>query len=223
MTSPSKPVPGRRAPQTSSGATPGAKPGEGAGSSRSPLLAVDTSRIERAVREMLEAVGENPEREGLQGTPNRVARMYSEILSGSKVDPARHLAVTFAEDHHEMVLVKDIPFESLCEHHLMPFHGKAHVAYVPHGRIVGLSKIARVIEEYARRLQVQERLTSQVADLFMNTLAPHGVGVVLEATHTCMSMRGIRKPGAIMVTSALRGTFRTCAETRSEFMNIISH
>jgi GTP cyclohydrolase I len=147
--------------------------------------------------------------------------MYAEILSGTAVDPGRHLAVTFAEDHHEMVVVKDIPFESLCEHHMMPFHGKAHVAYVPNGRIVGLSKVARVVEEYARRLQVQERLTSQVADLIMNTLEPHGVGVVLEATHLCMSMRGIRKPGAAMVTSAVRGTFRSCAETRAEFMNII--
>jgi GTP cyclohydrolase IA len=120
-----------------------------------------------------------------------------------------------------MVLVKDIPFESLCEHHLMPFHGKAHVAYVPNGRIVGLSKVARVVEEYARRLQVQERLTSQIADLIMGTLAPQGVGVVLEATHTCMSMRGIRKPGAVMVTSAVRGTFKTRAETRAEFMTIL--
>ena len=186
-----------------------------------PLRIVDTPRIERAVREILAAVGEEPDREGLLGTPGRVARMYAEILAGNEVDPARHLAVTFAEDHHEMVVVKDIPFESLCEHHLMPFHGKAHVAYVANGRIVGLSKVARVVEEYARRLQVQERLTSQVADLIMGTLQPEGVGVVLEATHTCMSMRGIRKPGALMVTSAVRGTFKTCAETRAEFMTIL--
>ena len=183
--------------------------------------AMDTGRIERAVRELLEAVGEKPGRDGLAGTPARVARMYAEILSGMEVDPARHLLVTFAEDHHEMVVVKDIPFESLCEHHLMPFLGKAHVAYVPNGRVVGLSKLARVVEEYARRLQVQERLTSQIADLIMRTLAPQGVGVVLEATHTCMTMRGVRKPGSVMVTSAVRGTFQSNAETRAEFMTII--
>jgi len=182
---------------------------------------VDLGRVERAVGELLDAVGENPRRDGLAGTPGRVARMYAEILSGGQVDPARHLTVTFAEDHHEMVVVKDIPFESLCEHHLMPFLGKAHVAYVPNGRVVGLSKLARVVEEYARRLQVQERLTSQIADLIMGTLAPQGVGVVLEATHTCMTMRGIRKPGSVMVTSAVRGTFQTNAETRAEFMTIV--
>jgi GTP cyclohydrolase IA len=184
-------------------------------------LPVDLARVGKAVRELLTAVGEDPSRDGLAGTPDRVARMYAEILSGNAVDPARHLLVTFAEDHHEMVVVKDIPFESLCEHHLMPFVGKAHVAYVPNGRVVGLSKLARVIEEYARRLQVQERLTSQVADLIMNTLAPQGVGVLLEATHTCMTMRGIRKPGSVMVTSAVRGTFQTNAETRAEFMTIV--
>jgi GTP cyclohydrolase IA len=183
---------------------------------------VDLDRIDRAVRELLAAVGEDPARDGLVGTPRRVARMYAEILSGNAVDPARHLQVTFAEDHHEMVVVKDIPFESLCEHHLMPFLGKAHVAYVPNGRVVGLSKLARVVEEYARRLQVQERLTSQVADLIMRTLAPQGVGVVLEATHTCMTMRGIRKPGSIMVTSAVRGTFESSPGTRAEFMTFIA-
>jgi len=184
-------------------------------------LPVDKGRVERAVAEILDAVGENPSRHGLAGTPGRVARMYAEILSGNLVDPGRHLTVTFAEDHHEMVVVKDIPFESLCEHHLMPFLGKAHVAYVPNGRVVGLSKLARVVEEYARRLQVQERLTSQIADLIMGTLAPQGVGVVLEATHTCMTMRGVRKPGSVMVTSAVRGTFESCAETRAEFMTIV--
>jgi GTP cyclohydrolase I len=132
------------------------------------------------------------------------------------------MLVTFKEDHHEMVVVKDIPFESLCEHHLMPFHGRAHVAYVPNGKIVGLSKVARVVEEYARRLQVQERLTSQVADLIMQALSPQGVGVVMEATHTCMTMRGIRKPGVMMVTSAVRGTFESHAETRAEFMTILA-
>lgn len=186
-----------------------------------PHLDADLPRIEAAVRQILLAVGEDPERDGLRMTPGRVARMYAEVLSGRKVDPARHLEVTFEEDHHEMVVVKDIPFESLCEHHLMPFIGKAHVAYVPNGRIVGLSKIARVVEEYARRLQVQERLSSQVADLLMERLAPQGVGVVMEATHTCMSMRGVRKPGALMVTSAVRGTFKSRTETRAEFMSAI--
>ena len=186
-----------------------------------PKRPVDLARVERAVAEILDAVGENAGRDGLAGTPGRVARMYAEILAGNLVDPGRHLHVTFAEDHHEMVVVKDIPFESLCEHHLMPFLGKAHVAYVPNGRVVGLSKLARVVEEYARRLQVQERLTSQIADLIMGTLAPQGVGVVLEATHTCMTMRGIRKPGSVMVTSAVRGTFQSNAETRAEFMTIV--
>ncbi len=183
---------------------------------------VDAARLERAVRELLAAAGEDPGRDGLLGTPGRVARMYAEILSGADADPARHLATTFAEDHHEMVVVRDIPFESLCEHHLMPFHGKASVAYVPNGRIVGLSKIARVVEEFARRLQVQERLTSQIADTLWERLAPEGVGVILQATHTCMTMRGVRKPGAVMVTSAVRGTFKSRSETRAEFMNHVN-
>jgi len=204
-----KTVPARVSP---SGPTDNGAPGRG----------VDAGRIERAVTELLEAVGEKPGREGLRGTPARVARMYAEILSGTRADPARHLRTTFAEDHHEMVVVKDIPFESLCEHHLMPFHGKAHVAYVPNGRIVGLSKIARVVEEFARRLQVQERLTSQVADTLWEQLAPEGVGVVMEATHTCMTMRGVRKPGSVMVTSAVRGTFKTRHETRAEFMGLVT-
>jgi len=182
---------------------------------------VDFERFERAVRELLEAAGEDPGRDGLLGTPGRVARMYAEILSGADADPGRHLATTFAEDHHEMVVVKDIPFESLCEHHLMPFHGKASVAYVPNGRIVGLSKVARVVEEYARRLQVQERLTSQIADTLWEHLAPEGVGVILEATHTCMTMRGVRKPGSAMVTSAVRGTFKSRPDTRAEFMHLV--
>lgn len=179
---------------------------------------MDLVRAQAAVRELLLAVGEDPEREGLLRTPDRVARMYAEVLSGQTLDPARHLETTFAEDHHEMVLVKDIPFDSLCEHHLLPFSGRAHVAYVPNGRIVGLSKIARVVEELARRLQVQERLTSQVADMLWDQLSPQGVGVVLEATHTCMTMRGIRKSGSLMVTSAVRGTFKSRTETRAEFM-----
>jgi GTP cyclohydrolase I len=196
------------------------RPAAGTGNGKT-IRIVDTPRVEAAVHEILTAVGEDPARDGLVATPARVARMYAEILAGHEADPARHLLVTFSEDHHEMVVVKDIPFESLCEHHMMPFHGRAHVAYVPNGRIVGLSKIARVVEEYARRLQVQERLTSQVADLIMTTLEPQGVGVLMEATHTCMTMRGIRKPGSSMVTSAVRGTFKSRAETRAEFMTIL--
>ncbi|RKY19281.1 MAG: GTP cyclohydrolase I FolE [Planctomycetota bacterium] len=179
---------------------------------------VDTARVEAAVSELLAAVGEDAARDGLLETPARVARMYAEVLGGMLREPGRHLETTFAEDHHEMVIVKDIPFDSLCEHHMLPFTGNAHVAYVPNGRIVGLSKVARVVEEFARRLQVQERLTSQIADLLMERLQPQGVGVVLEATHTCMTMRGIRKPGSTMVTSALRGTFKSRTETRAEFM-----
>jgi len=182
---------------------------------------VDHECIEAALNQILLAVGEDPQRSGLRETPRRVARMYAEVLSGQHVDPARHLDVTFEEDHHEMVVVKDIPFESLCEHHMMPFIGRAHVAYVPNGKIVGLSKIARVVEEYARRLQVQERLSSQVADLLWERLQPQGVGVVMEATHTCMTMRGVRKPGATMVTSAVRGTFKSRRATRAEFMSFI--
>jgi len=194
----------------------------GAGAPLGHHAGIDMPRLTAAVRELLLAVGESPERDGLESTPQRVARMYAEVLSGRHLDPARHLAVTFAEDHHEMVIVRDIPFESLCEHHLLPFFGKAHVAYVPNGRIVGLSKIARVVEEYARRLQVQERLSSQVADLLMDRLEPQGVGVVLAATHTCMTMRGIRKPGSQMITSAVRGSFKTRRATRAEFMSFIT-
>jgi len=211
-------------PDTDSPLVPGSPPAseQPTDNNLKSLRIVDTPRIEQAVYEILSAVGEDPSREGLQATPARVARMYAEILAGTETDPARHLLVTFAEDHHEMVIVKDIPFESLCEHHMMPFHGKAHVAYVPNGRIVGLSKIARVIEEYARRLQIQERLTSQVADLIMDTLQPQGVGVVMEATHTCMTMRGVRKPGSSLVTSAVRGTFKSHAATRAEFMTFLA-
>jgi len=222
MTSESGPTFGRRT-AAAAGHSDAAGGGAAAGRAepRGPALrAVDRGRAERAVRELLAAVGENPDRDGLRGTPDRLARMYMEILSGADLDPARHLAVTFEEDHHEMVLVKDISFESLCEHHLMPFHGRAHVAYIPNGRIVGLSKIARVVEEFARRLQVQERLTSQIADTIMGHLNPAGVGVVLEATHTCMTMRGVRKPGSSMVTSGLRGSF-AAPETRAEFMTLL--
>jgi len=182
---------------------------------------VDHARIESAVREILLAVGEDPERDGLKETPSRVARMYAELFSGLENDPSDHLKKVFDEDHHELVLVKDIPFDSTCEHHLMPFTGVAHIAYIPDGSIVGLSKVARVIEGFARRPQVQERLTSQVADLLMERLTAKGVAVVLEATHTCMTVRGVKKPGSLMVTSALRGVFHTSGPARNEVMSLI--
>ncbi len=208
----------RKTPSTDTPSTdaPVSAAGSGAG-----IRPVDGPAVEAAVRSLLAAVGEDPTREGLLGTPDRVARMYAEILSGAQQDPGHHLEVVFSEGHHEMVVVRDIAFESMCEHHMMPFMGKAHVAYVPNGHIVGLSKIARVVEGFARRLQVQERLTSQIADLLMDRLEPQGVGVVLEATHTCMTMRGVRKPGSAMVTSAVRGTFKSCAETRNEWMSFL--
>ncbi len=181
----------------------------------------DHAKIEQAVRMILEAVGEDPKRDGLKDTPARVARMYAEIFGGLKADPARHLEKLFDEDHHELVLVKDIPFDSFCEHHLLPFTGVAHVAYIPKGHVIGLSKIARVVEDFSRRPQVQERLTSQIADLLEAKLKPSGVAVVLEATHTCMTVRGIRKPGSLMITSALRGVFHTSAPTRNEVMSLI--
>jgi GTP cyclohydrolase I len=182
---------------------------------------VDQERIRKAIREILSAIGEDPERQGLKDTPARVARMYAEVFQGLTDDPARHLEKRFDEDHHELVLVKDIPFDSFCEHHLMPFTGQAHVAYIPNGHVVGLSKIARVVEAIARRPQVQERLTGQIADLLMDKLAPAGVAVVLEATHTCMTVRGVRKPGSVMVTSALRGVFHKSGPTRSEVMSLM--
>jgi GTP cyclohydrolase I len=183
---------------------------------------IDTARIEHAVREILLAVGEDPDRDGLRRTPERVATMYAEVLSGL-CDPVDHLAVTFAADHDEMIMVKDIPLYSLCEHHLAPFLGQAHVAYIPNadGRITGLSKLARLVDSYARRLQIQERLTSQIADEIDAKLAPRGVLVVIEAEHLCMSMRGVRKPGTTTVTSAVRGLFRDSPATRAEAMAFI--
>ncbi|HSO95982.1 MAG TPA: GTP cyclohydrolase I FolE [Acidimicrobiia bacterium] len=185
---------------------------------------VDIGRIQKAVREILEAVGEDPDRDGLQRTPERVARMYAEIFRGLGEDPAQHLAVTFEADHDEMVLVRDIPLYGICEHHLVPFAGRAHVAYIPgpDGRITGLSKIARLVEGYARRPQVQERLTTQIADALVHVLKPDGVLVMMEAEHLCMSMRGVKKPGALTVTSAVRGLFKTNAATRSEAMSLIT-
>jgi len=182
---------------------------------------IDQPRIERAVREMLLAIGEDPDREGLQQTPARVARAYAELFAGLQEDPRRHLNATFDEGHKEMVILRDIPFASLCEHHLLPFTGVAHVGYIPRGRIVGLSKLARLVEGYARRPQVQERLTSEVADAIMEVLRPDGCGVVVEAVHTCMTIRGVEKPGAVMVTSAMRGGFRQRPETRAEFMSFV--
>ncbi len=184
---------------------------------------VDLERIAVAVREILEAVGEDPNRDGLLDTPRRVARMYAEIFAGLHEDPSQHLKVTFEADHDEMVMVRDIPLYSACEHHLVPFHGHAHVAYIPgdDGRVTGLSKLARLVEGYARRPQVQERLTSQIADAMMSVLGPKGVFVVLECEHLCMSMRGVRKPGTTTVTSAVRGIFKANPATRAEAMALL--
>jgi GTP cyclohydrolase IA len=182
---------------------------------------VDLPRIQRAVREILAAVGENPDREGLQETPARVARMYAELFSGLSAEPGRHLQKTFSEGYDELVLIRDISFCSMCEHHLLPFLGKAHVGYLPRGKVVGLSKLARVVEEISKRPQVQERMTHQIADLLQTELDPKGVVVVLEAEHTCMSIRGIRKPGAITITSAVRGLFKTNESSRAEALSLI--
>ncbi len=184
---------------------------------------VDLARAEKAVRELLLAIGENPERDGLQQTPARVARAYAEIFAGLFVNPDDVLQTTFDEDHDELVLVKDIPLYSTCEHHLVPWHGSAAVGYIPgeDGRITGLSKLARVVDLYARRPQVQERLTSQVADAVMRRLEPRGVIVVIEAEHLCMAMRGIRKPGSSTVTSAVRGIFKSDPRTRAEALDLI--
>jgi GTP cyclohydrolase IA len=184
---------------------------------------MDQDRAERAIRELLIAIGEDPDRDGLKDTPARVARSYSEIFAGLHVDPDEALQVTFDEDHDELVLVKDIPLYSTCEHHLVTWHGTAAIGYIPgeDGRITGLSKLARVVDLYAKRPQVQERLTSQVADAVMRRLEPQGVIVVVEAEHLCMAMRGIRKPGARTVTSAVRGIFKSDPRTRSEAMSLI--
>ncbi len=186
-------------------------------------MTVDRSRIEAAVRELIEAIGEDPERDGLLHTPQRIANMYEELFGDAGESPDRFLTVTFAAEHDEMVMVRDIPFASFCEHHLVPFLGKAHVAYIPStsGHITGLSKLARVVDGYARRLQVQERMTSQIADAIERVLDPRGVLVVIEAEHLCMSMRGIRKPGTLTVTSAVRGLFRHDPATRAEAMAFV--
>ncbi len=183
---------------------------------------VDVAAIEKAVREILLAVGEDPDRDGVANTPQRVARVYEELLAGMLEDPAEHLAVGFTEQYDEMVVLRDIPFYSMCEHHLLPFMGRAHVAYLPKGKVVGVSKLARVVSVFARRLQVQERLTGQIADLIMDKLDARGAAVIIEAEHTCMTIRGIRKPGSRMVTSAMRGLFRTNLATRNEAINLLT-
>lgn len=184
---------------------------------------MDLSRIEKAVREILEAIGEDPDREGLARTPERVAAMYAEVFSGLGDGPDQHLTATFAAGHDEMVMVKEIPLYSLCEHHLVPFVGRAHVAYIPNddGRITGLSKLARLVDSYSRRPQVQERLTTQIADEIDRGLQPRGVLVVIEAEHLCMSMRGVQKPGTTTITSAVRGLFRDNVATRTEALNFL--
>jgi GTP cyclohydrolase I len=184
-------------------------------------LSVDHKRICKAVREILAAVGEDPDREGLRETPDRVARMYAELFSGLHSDPAVHLEKTFTQKHDEMVLVKDIEFASCCEHHLLPFMGKAHIAYLPNGKIVGLSKLARVVEAVAKRPQVQERMTEAIADLIMMHLKPRGVAVIIEASHSCMTIRGVRKPGSMSITSSMRGGFLDNAATRAELMALV--
>lgn len=186
---------------------------------------MDLDRIEAAIREVLEAIGEDPERDGLRQTPRRIAEMYAEIFEGLHRDPVDELSVRFEEDHDEMVMVRDIPLFSVCEHHLTPFTGCAHVAYIPgaDGRITGLSKLARLVDVLAKRPQVQERLTTQIADALQQALDPAGVFVVIEAEHLCMSMRGVRKPGSLTVTSAVRGLFKSNPATRAEAMSLIGH
>jgi GTP cyclohydrolase IA len=187
-----------------------------------PEYRVDTARIEHAVGEILIAIGDDPEREGLRGTPRRVAEAYEFLFAGLGDDPARHLDVGFQEEHREMVLVRDIPLHSLCEHHLMPFVGKAHVGYIPDGKVVGLSKLARLVEGYARRPQLQERLTTQVAEAIHERLGARGAIFVVEAEHLCMTMRGVQKPGSVTVTSAVRGIYARDQRTRQEAMSLIT-
>ena len=178
-------------------------------------------KIEQAVSRIIQAIGEDPDREGLKGTPRRITGMYLELFAGLQEDPAEELRVGFEEGHHEMVILKEIPFFSMCEHHFLPFFGMASVGYIPNGRVVGVSKIVRVVELYSRRPQLQERLTTQVADTLLNTLNPDGVAVVIQAEHLCMTMRGVKKPGTKVVTSASRGSFRNSAVTRGEFLSLL--
>ncbi len=190
---------------------------------RDGLEVYDDEAIKAAVVQLLRAVGEDPNREGLIDTPRRIAEMYRELFQGLHQDPAEVLQVGFEENHQEMVIVRDIPFYSMCEHHLLPFHGTFHVGYIPHGRVVGISKLARLVEIYARRPQLQERLTSNIADTLMEELKPEGVAVVGQAEHLCMTMRGVKKPGSHVVTSANRGLFRDREATRMEFMALLGN
>ncbi len=182
---------------------------------------IDIDRIEKAVKEILLAIGEDTDREGLRETPVRVARMYKELFSGMREDPQKHIKSVFSEKCEEIVLLKDIPFYSTCEHHLMPFIGSAHVAYLPREKVLGVSKIARIVDSFAKRLQIQERLTSQVADFIMDNLQPQGVAVVMEASHSCVTIRGVQKPGSVMVTSALRGIFKKDIRSRNEVLSLM--
>jgi len=182
---------------------------------------IDMERIRKAVEEILLAVGEDIHREGLLKTPERVARMYAELLGGMLEDPGIHLQSVFTEQYDEIVLLRDIPFYSICEHHLLPFIGQAHVAYLPTGKVLGVSKLARIVDNFAHRLQAQERLTGQIADFLMQNLRPLGVAVVMQASHGCMTIRGIRKPGSVMVTSAVRGTFKKDARSRAEVLQLM--
>jgi len=184
-------------------------------------VTVNCERIEKAVREILLAIGEDTQREGLRYTPKRVAKMYAELLGGMQQDPKEHLKSVFQEKYDEIVILRDIPFFSICEHHLMPFIGSAHVAYLPIGNVLGVSKIARIVDCFAKRLQVQERLTNQIADFLMDNLKPMAVAVVLEASHSCMTIRGTKKPGSVMVTSAIRGVFRKDQKSRSEVLSLL--
>ncbi len=182
---------------------------------------IDHERIKKAVLEIIRAVGEDETREGMKDTPDRVARMYAELLSGMREDPAAHLESVFHENYDEIVLLRDIPFYSVCEHHLMPFIGKAHVAYLPDGKVIGLSKIARIVDCFAKRPQVQERLTGEIADFLMDNLKPKGSAVVIEASHSCMTIRGVKKSGSVMVTSALRGIFKKDPRSRAEVLSLM--
>ena len=182
---------------------------------------IDQDKIKQAVHDILIAIGEDPSREGIRETPRRIAEMYAEVFRGMKEDPREVLSVGFEEGHNEMVILKDIPFYSICEHHLLPFYGMAHIGYIPKGRVVGASKLGRVVEILAKRPQLQERLTTQIADTIVEALQPQGVAVVIEAEHMCMTMRGVKQPGSNIVTSAMRGSFRTRAVTRAEFLSLI--
>jgi GTP cyclohydrolase I len=182
---------------------------------------IDQEKIKQAVHDILIAIGEDPSREGIKETPRRIAEMYAEVFRGMKEDPREVLSVGFEEGHNEMVILKDIPFYSICEHHLLPFYGMAHIGYIPKGRVVGASKLGRVVEILAKRPQLQERLTTQIADTIVEALQPQGVAVVIEAEHMCMTMRGVKQPGSNIVTSAMRGSFRTRAVTRAEFLSLI--